>query len=79
MKFFIEVREINNDGKIDDILYFEHEPNADNYIKNNNKKCIKHKHFLISKDRNVNDFKKERTKLKALDKLTDEEREILGL
>jgi hypothetical protein len=78
MKEIIEVREIEDD-KIKDILYFEYEPDADEYIESSKSKCIKKSFPIITKGRKVDNFKKERLKEQALNKLTSEEKEILGL
>lgn len=78
MKTFTEVREINSNNNIEDILYFEDEGDADDYIDKNNNKCIKKKYYLISKGRDVEEFKKEKKKINALNKLSEEERKLLG-
>lgn len=78
MKYFTEVRELD-ESKIRDILYFEDEKDADKYIEDCENDCLKKKNYLISKGKNIESFKKEKLKLNALNKLTDEERKILGL
>jgi hypothetical protein len=74
MKYFYEIREIKN-NKIKEIFYFEDENEADNYINDCKNECIKIENFLIPKGGNIKDFRKE----KVLNKLTNEEKKLLGL
>lgn len=78
MKEITEVRELENDN-IKDILYFENEDDADLYIKECSNECIKKSFPVITKGRNIENFKKERLKNIALSKLSIEEKEVLGL
>ena len=78
MKFFTEVRELENEN-IKDIYYFDFEGDADKYIEECPNECIKKQNYIISKGRSIETFKQEKLKLVALSKLTDEEKETLGL
>jgi hypothetical protein len=78
MKEIIEIREASED-KIENIFYFEDKTDANKYLNESKYKCTKHTIPIIEKGKNIEDFKKELFKQNALNKLTKEEKEILGL
>ena len=76
---FCEVREIKSDGFILDIYYFEEETDAESYMKICKNECIMKVFQVVPKGQTVKDFKLNKLKLQALSKLSDEEKEVLGL